>query len=191
MTIPSQVLEKRCTSCGQTKPRSDFYIRSHGGLNPECKPCARARMARVRDKDRVAYLEQQRQWRGPFKEKVRRAVFNAYGGHKCVCCGETERKFLTLDHVNNDGAEHRVKIAGKRTASGWQTYYWLYRNGFPSGLQVLCMNCNFGKRMNNGVCPHKERRNDYPSGSRVRADSKCSASEDLWLLSEDIVWPSG
>jgi hypothetical protein len=34
------------------------------------------------------------------------------------------------------------------------------RNGFPPGYQVLCMNCNHGKRMNNGVCPHKERCND-------------------------------
>jgi hypothetical protein len=26
------------------------------------------------------------------------------------------------------------------------------------------MNCQWGKRNNNGVCPHKERCNDYPSG---------------------------
>jgi hypothetical protein len=27
---------------------------------------------------------------------------------KCVCCGETERDFLTLDHINGGGGQHRV-----------------------------------------------------------------------------------
>jgi hypothetical protein len=30
----------------------------------------------------------------------------------------------------------------------------LRRNNYPEGFQILCMNCQFGKRMNNGVCPH-------------------------------------
>jgi hypothetical protein len=99
-------------------------------------------------------------WIAPYKATIRKAVFDAYGGERCACCGETERKFLTLDHINNDGAADRMKIAGKRTASGWTTYRYLHSKGFPPGYQVLCMNCNFGKRMNQGVCPHKVRCND-------------------------------
>ena len=70
--------------------------------------------------------------------------------------------FLTLDHINNDGAEHRREIHGRQTAAGYQTYRWLMRNGFPPGFQVLCANCNHGKRMNGGTCPHQVRSNDYP-----------------------------
>jgi hypothetical protein len=29
-------------------------------------------------------------------------------------------------------------------------------NGFPAGFQVLCFNCNQGRRLNHGVCPHVE-----------------------------------
>ena len=29
--------------------------------------------------------------------------------------------------------------------------------GFPDGFQVLCMNCQVGRRDNGGVCPHKQR----------------------------------
>jgi hypothetical protein len=31
----------------------------------------------------------------------------------------------------------------------------IIKTGFPDGYQVLCMNCNWGKRMNKGICPHK------------------------------------
>lgn len=75
-------------------------------------------------------------------------IYAAYGGYVCACCGETVRAFLSIDHVNNDGAEHR-KVSDRR-----KLYWWLKKHGFPSGFQVLCMNCNFGKARNNGVCPH-------------------------------------
>lgn len=73
-------------------------------------------------------------------------------GRVCVCCGEDNTIFLTLDHVNNDGAEHR-KVIGK---GAFGIYGWLERNGWPTeGLQMLCWNCNMGKRINGGVCPHQ------------------------------------
>lgn len=83
-------------------------------------------------------------------------VFDYYG-RVCVCCGETIPKFLTIDHINNDGAEHRREIFGvNKGGAGLNFYLWLKRHGFPEGFQTLCMNCNFGRRMNNGICPHKE-----------------------------------
>lgn len=78
---------------------------------------------------------------------LRREVISAYGG-VCNCCGESRDEFLSIDHVGNNGAIHRKKIG-----SGF--YRWLKKNGFPKNdFQCLCMNCNFGKRMNGGVCPH-------------------------------------
>ena len=78
-------------------------------------------------------------------------VLNAYG-NQCACCGEAERCFLTIDHVNRDGAaERRIK---------WQTgnklYRELRRQGFPQDrYQLLCYNCNLGRERNAGVCPHQ------------------------------------
>ena len=83
-------------------------------------------------------------------EKWKARAIDAYGGNRCNCCGETEPLFLSIDHVNNDGAEHR-----KSVASGIKFYKWLAENGYPDGFQVLCHNCNMGKYRNGGVCPHR------------------------------------
>jgi hypothetical protein len=95
--------------------------------------------------------------------KLKRLVMDAYGGH-CSCCGETELVFLTIDHVNDDGAEHRREIAAERGSkwlqAGAPTYRWLRDNGFPEGFQVLCANCNCGKQWNGGVCPHTQMASD-------------------------------
>jgi hypothetical protein len=78
------------------------------------------------------------------------------GQPECSCCGETEISFLSIDHINNDGADHRRKFARKYcTFRGYQFYLWLRKYGFPEGFQVLCMNCQFGKKHNAGICPHK------------------------------------
>lgn len=78
-------------------------------------------------------------------------AFIAYGGSFCACCGETEFAFLTLDHINNDGGKER-----RAHGRGIYTYGNLRKRGYPPGLQVLCMNCNFGKSINGGICPHKD-----------------------------------
>lgn len=83
-------------------------------------------------------------------DRIKVEVINHYGG-KCNCCGEEERMFLTIDHIASDGAEHR---RNNNIKSGSGTYRWLKKNGFPRGFQVLCYNCNSGRHINGGVCPH-------------------------------------
>ena len=68
---------------------------------------------------------------------------------QCACCGEATFEFLTIDHVNNDGAEHRRDGVGSTSLM-----CWLKRNNWPDGFQVLCWNCNDGKERNGGTCPH-------------------------------------
>ena len=96
--------------------------------------------------------------------KLKRQVMDAYGG-RCACCGETELIFLTIDHINNDGAEHRRQIAAEKGTTwlqgGRETYRWLRDNGFPEGFQVLCANCNCGKHWNGGVCPHAQMAEEF------------------------------
>lgn len=88
---------------------------------------------------------------------IKDEVFKAYGGWKCNCCGETERSFLTIDHMENNGSKlRREGVHGHST----QFYRWLRKGNFPEQFQVLCMNCQFGKRMNGGCCPHQARCND-------------------------------
>ena len=87
------------------------------------------------------------------QDRIRLEVYAAYGGFVCACCGETEPKFLSIDHINNDGAVERR--SGKYNGGGSAFYSWLRKNAFPSGYQVLCMNCQVGKHRNGGVCPHQ------------------------------------
>jgi hypothetical protein len=87
-------------------------------------------------------------------------MIKAYGG-KCICCGETEKAFLTIDHINGRGKEHRAFVTGsdgKKSyrMSGAVLYGWLRKHGWPKdNYQLLCMNCNFAKSHNPGGCPHE------------------------------------
>lgn len=76
-------------------------------------------------------------------------ALNAYsnGDPKCACCGERELDFLALDHINNDGAEHRRRVRKLM-------YKHLKDEGYPPGIQVLCHNCNVAKGLY-GSCPHQ------------------------------------
>ena len=94
--------------------------------------------------------------------EIKMKTFEMYGGAICHCCGEQELLFLTLDHINEDGAKHRKEMLPNPTTSryntsGLKTYMWLKRHNYPPGFQVLCRNCNWGKHQNGGTCPHKKR----------------------------------
>lgn len=89
-------------------------------------------------------------WIKDERAKMRKIILEHYG-KKCSCCGESIERFLSIDHINNDGNIQRKKFKNQD-----QYYRWIIQNDFPKDLQVLCMNCNFGKSMNNGICPHKE-----------------------------------
>jgi len=173
-TMPSEG-SKRCSKCGEVKLLSEFYVRKNKSLMAECKVCTRLRSkARMNSEKRVEILKKDNESHRRKYKQIKDAVFAAYGGHKCACCGETEPLFLTLDHINNDGAEFRKKnFPGKnwRFSAGSRTYRWILKNNFPDGYQVLCANCNHGKRTNNGICPHEQRvttssQNVGPSGSK-------------------------
>jgi len=85
--------------------------------------------------------------RSLYVQKIRKEVLDFYGG-KCACCGETENKFLCIDHINGRGAKDTRKTEGGRS---WYSYLRKYK---PSYVQVLCHNCNMAKGFY-GACPHK------------------------------------
>ena len=73
------------------------------------------------------------------------------GSMACACCGVSIRQFLTLDHIAGNGNKHRKQLA---TSGGDPVYRWIEKHGYPDGFQVLCFNCNCGRSLNGGVCPH-------------------------------------
>jgi hypothetical protein len=182
MATPSQG-SKKCRICPAVLPVEDFYLKSpdkktgNRYREAECPACCVKRARRNKDRARRE-LGNEHLREGDRKRRlaIRTEVMNHYGGFVCVCCGEKEPRFLSLDHVNNDGAAFRRTISGKRTSAGYHTYIVLKRRGYPPGYQVLCMNCNHGKRMNHGVCPHKEQGvTVIPSGSRAEQPETQSA----------------
>lgn len=98
--------------------------------------------------------------------RVKIAVLSHYGG-KCACCGESDPRFLTIDHKNGDGStDKRNRCSTGRKTGTVEWYARIIKLGFPEDLQPLCWNCNQGKHMygNNQICPHKMK-----PGERMRA----------------------
>lgn len=90
-----------------------------------------------------------------YRWKVMLRALVAYGSDppKCACCEETNPKFLTLSHPDNDGGAHRRAVGG----SGSSMAYRLMRRKWPKVPRIIveCFNCNLGRRRTSGECPHR------------------------------------
>ena len=152
---------KTCKQCGVEKELSEFNKDGKGYYYNPCKKCCATRYKKWQQDNRDYVREYQKQWVSENRDKhneynrnrnsrLKLKVFDYYG-NKCSCCGETESKFLTIDHVNNDGAAHRKVIHGDKI------YPHIIKENFPNTFQILCWNCNLGKMLNKGICPHKSK----------------------------------
>jgi len=92
----------------------------------------------MQDAARKRRREYQRAW----QRKLKAEAIAAYGGY-CRRCGESRLDLLVLDHINDNGAEHRRETG---TKGGWPFYQKMRQQGWPVGLQVLCHNCNAAKQ---------------------------------------------
>jgi hypothetical protein len=134
-----------CSKCGEVKVQKSFYSIKER----QCKSC-RLKSYPVDWRRRV---ELQASPEGKASRERRRwalkmEFITAYGG-KCTCCGESEPRFLTLEHIYHDGYEERLKYG---TAFH---YARLKKLGWPKDRYTLyCMNCNFSTRFGE-PCPHK------------------------------------
>ena len=86
--------------------------------------------------------EQARKGRERYNTKIRKDVLTHYGNGKlaCVCCGYSDIRALSIDHINGGGGKHR-KALGLR--AGVPFYQWLRLQEYPMGYRTLCMNCQF------------------------------------------------
>lgn len=143
---PKKVVSKRavenqlglrvCRKCGVTKSLDAFPFNHKGNSwrRYRCKQCCYERTART-----------------DMRKELWEQVLRGYGS-QCVCCGETDARFLTIDHINNDGGQARR--SGAHPANGHLLHTWIIENAFPKTLQLMCYNCNFGKQRCGGICPH-------------------------------------
>jgi len=76
-----------------------------------------------------------------------KAVLAERYGKVCACCGETEPLFLSIDHINGGGGIERKEL-------GRDQYITLSRGPVRDDLRILCHNCNRGRWLNGGECPH-------------------------------------
>lgn len=152
--MPNGELPKWCSTCKQFKSLEAFNKnRSEpDGYSHQCRSCKREYYLNNKDKTR----ESNKRWviNNPDKvrlikrkdrEKRRRDVLEYYSGGALVClrCGYSDYRALSIDHING-GKNKFPPFAGN------SLYVWLKRNSYPEGYQVLCMNCQFIKKLEEG-----------------------------------------
>lgn len=146
---------KICTKCKLEFPATtEYFCKSSkytDGLSYFCIKCNSARVRKWEiDNPKRAHTLMKRLRYNRKLEILKQYSDSIQPVCACKGCGVTAIQFLTLDHTNGDGAVHR-KITN--TGQGGAKFYqWVKDNNFPSGLQVLCMNCNMAKG-NRKECP--------------------------------------
>jgi hypothetical protein len=137
---------QHCRECDILLTPDNVQMSDVRQANYICKSCRHVRSQIRYQNNREKIRKQQKGYVQALKLKV----MEAYGG-KCACCGEMEIGFLTIDHVNSDGAELRKTT---KQGTGEKMYRWLIKNNLPKDdYQVLCFNCNLGRALH-GSCPH-------------------------------------
>ena len=93
-----------------------------------------------------AYMNYHNIYRKEYRNQFKARVLTHYGNGKlaCVICGESRLACLSIDHINNNGYQHRKEIRAE--GGGNRFYEWLEKNNYPAGYQTLCMNDQFIKR---------------------------------------------
>lgn len=109
-----------------------WYYENHD----RAKALKRASMLKRRQQNPELHRKQSRE----SKARLKAVLFDMYG-HVCVRCGFDDKRALTLDHKNNNGNEER-RLLGERGV-----YLKAKNNYLPNEYQILCMNCQFIKRV--------------------------------------------
>lgn len=98
---------------------------------------------RFRNRNLPRYREMAARYAQEWRKKVRSDLIRLMGG-KCVRCGFSDPRALQLDHLKGGGSKERA--GGVRYA----LFMKLIKTRDFSGFQLLCANCNFIKREENG-----------------------------------------
>lgn len=117
---------KICSRCKIEKPKTEFPKNGANALYSYCGECANKKGILIRN-------------------KLKLEVVSYYSPNICcVKCQEPDIRVLTIDHINGGGKKHFEKVG-----YGTAFYYWIKKQGYPEGFQVLCFNCQLEKRIKN------------------------------------------
>lgn len=86
--------------------------------------------------------------------RVRQEIFELLGGARCVHCGyDKDWRCLQIDHIHGGGKKDSRTSGG--TTNLWSFRRWLsaHQEDAKHVYQVLCANCNWIKRFENGEQP--------------------------------------
>ncbi len=75
---------------------------------------------------------------------------------RVATCHPDQRHFAKdmCRNLNGDGKAHRLQFGERGNSDG--VVRDLKRRGWPKdGYTILCFNCNMGKAVNGGICPHQ------------------------------------
>lgn len=134
--------QKKCHKCTQVKPIEEFYVFKKYTV---CKVCHNKTATEWKKKNPLA--TKLIVWK--YQAKLKNEVLSVYGRNgkpECVQCGFSDIRALCLDHINDNGAEERLKLGSKNIA-GTRFATWVRKQGFPKGYQTLCANCNLIKEI--------------------------------------------
>lgn len=87
--------------------------------------------------------------------ELRCLILNELGG-RCYCCGLNDLRFLTIDHIANDGKEHR-KLSSGKSKNGYIILLEIQKEGIPKDrYRAACYNCNCARNLTKDkICPHQ------------------------------------
>lgn len=136
---------KHCPKCDKSLPLLAFSkaVRAGDGLQGWCKRCMVGYKNEYADAHGDSYHKLSNQ-------RLRWDVLVHYSEDPpfCSCCGDKTYEFLSIDHINGGGRQHRI-------ANNWSKLYQLLKSaGLPHGYRVLCHNCNQAIG-HYGFCPHQ------------------------------------
>jgi hypothetical protein len=134
---------------------SDTYkrVRPNGVVYQHCRPCFKRRAQERYAKDENGYRQRAIDRMRIKREAIWRQITDHYGT-RCACCGESAPEFLSLDHADGSGAQHRRSLYnGKKTKAPEVLWLDVLAQGCPDTFRILCHNCNWVSwRM---ICPHQ------------------------------------
>jgi hypothetical protein len=141
-----------CTRCGVESPATREFFHRRGRQDDRLDSWCRVCRLEHRRQQYQDYLPRYKAKSQVWRMGLRMEALRAYGGTvpACACCGESTVEFLSVDHINGGGRQHRLEV-GMR---GGEFYRWLKNNGYPTGYRVLCHNCNMAMGFY-GRCPHQ------------------------------------
>ena len=123
--------------CRNGHDREESYRSSADRL--VCRTCAQESRERVYA--RPDYRERKKVYAQRAVKRLRERVYNLLGW-ECVRCGFDDPRALQLDHIDGGGCIEMAEIG----TPGIQRRVLL----FPEDYQILCANCNWIKRFENG-----------------------------------------